>query len=86
MNACRHSEARRIDVRVEPAGRRIRLTVRDDGVGFDTRTKLGHDGGQHFGLLAMRERAAMLHGSLTIASTRGEGTSVVADVPLEEEP
>ncbi len=86
MNACRHSGAQRIDVRVEPAGGRIRLMVHDNGVGFDTRTKLGHDGGMHFGLLAMRERAAMLHGSLTIASVRGQGTTLVADVPLEEEP
>jgi NarL family two-component system sensor histidine kinase YdfH len=71
---------------VEPAGRGIRLTVQDDGVGFDAAARFGHDGGQHYGLLAMRERAAMLHGSLKVTSARGQGTTVVADVPLENVP
>jgi two-component system sensor histidine kinase DegS len=86
MNACRHSRAGRILVRVEPTGRGIRLTVRDDGVGFDAAARFGHDGGQHYGLLAMRERATMLHGSLTVTSAHGRGTTVVADVPLEDDP
>jgi signal transduction histidine kinase len=82
-NARRHSGARRIDVRVDAASGRVRLTVRDDGSGFDAGAKLGHDRGQHYGLLAMRERAKMLRGSLSVTSARGEGTTVVADVPLE---
>jgi signal transduction histidine kinase len=82
-NAYRHSGAGRIDVSVEEAGPGIRLTVRDDGTGFDATTLFSHDGGRHYGLLSMRERAAVLRGSLTITSGAGEGTTVVADVPLE---
>jgi two-component system, NarL family, sensor kinase len=84
-NAHRHSGARRIDVLVERSGCGVRLTVRDDGAGFDATAKLGHDGGRHYGLLSMHERAALLHGSLTVTSAGG-GTTVVADVPLVDEP
>jgi signal transduction histidine kinase len=86
MNACRHSRAGRIHVLVEPWDHHVRLTVRDDGAGFDATARSGHDIGQHFGLLAMRERAAMLHGSLTVTSEPGRGTSVIADVPLDAQP
>ncbi len=55
----------------------------DDGAGFDAGAKLGHDGGQHYGILAMRERAKMLHGTLTVTSARGVGTTVVAEVPID---
>jgi signal transduction histidine kinase len=38
---------------------------------------------KHLGLLVMRERAEMVGGSLTIKSSRGHGTKVRADIPLE---
>ena len=80
-NARRHSRARRIEVAVASLGHRIRLTVHDDGVGFDVSTKVGHTGGRHFGLLAMRERAASMRGSLAVRSAPGAGTTVTVDVP-----
>jgi signal transduction histidine kinase len=82
-NACRHSLAERIVVRVETTDHRVRLSVRDDGVGIDPAAS-PTPGQHHFGLLAMRERAAMLHGSLTIASVPGGGTIVAAEVPRSE--
>ncbi len=80
-NARRHSHAGRIEVAVASLGHRIRLTVHDDGVGFDASTKVGHTGGRHFGLLAMRERAASMRGSLAVRSAPGAGTTVTVDVP-----
>ena len=52
--------------------------VEDDGHGFDAEDELR--GG--IGLAGMRERLALLDGRLTIESTRGAGTSLVAEVPL----
>lgn len=86
MNAIRHSGAGRVDVRVETNDGRVRLTVRDDGSGFDAAERQRHDEGHHFGLLAMRERASMLHGGLRIASVAGEGTTVTVDAPLGVQP
>jgi signal transduction histidine kinase len=70
-NAGRHSRASRIDVEVASLPDRVRVSIRDDGVGFDPSAPTTHNGGRHFGLLAMRERAQILHGTLVIRSSPG---------------
>lgn len=77
-NVERHSAARSVRVALEFGERGVRLSVADDGVGFDCD---GVEGDAHLGLLGMRERAAMLGGALRITSAEGRGTLVVAEVP-----
>lgn len=55
----------------------IELTIKDDGAGFDTT-----DLTAGFGLARMRERAALLNGTLEIDSTPGDGTVVQAVLPV----
>jgi signal transduction histidine kinase len=86
MNATRHSGGTRIDVKVEANDTHVRLWVRDDGAGFDAAEKLNRREGLHFGLLAMRERASMLHGELRIASVPGKGTKVTVVAPIGGQP
>jgi signal transduction histidine kinase len=63
----------------------VRLEVRDWGRGFDlARVASGGGPGERVGLSSMRERVALLGGGLEIRSEPGEGTSVVAEVPLLE--
>jgi two-component system, NarL family, sensor histidine kinase DevS len=76
-NVSKHSMARRADVTVRAAGSTIEIEVRDDGVGFEP--SLVHEG---FGLVGMRERAALLGGTLEVDSKRGSGTRVLAEIPL----
>jgi signal transduction histidine kinase len=57
----------------------LQLEVRDDGPGFDARAVAGRSGG---GLRNMRDRIEAVGGSLTIESTPGEGTRIVAWTPL----
>ena len=79
-NAVRHAHAGRIDVRLGRDGARIRLEVRDDGVGFDPENGLLR--AQHLGLTSMQERAAELDAQIELISAPGAGTAVlvVADV------
>jgi len=78
-------------VRVEAADRReIRLTVADDGAGFDVAAAEAARAG--LGLFVMRERLALVDGTLTIDSRRGTGgtgggggTRVIARAPLRED-
>jgi nitrate/nitrite-specific signal transduction histidine kinase len=49
-------------------------------VGFDVEAPT--DGGEHFGLIGMRERAAVISGELNLDSQPGEGTRVMVRVPL----
>ena len=76
-NIARHANADMVLTKLEMSDAVIRLTVTDNGKGFDnsvTSTSLG--------LLSMKERAYMAGGSLVITSQPGNGTMVVAEVPL----
>ncbi len=57
-NSARHANARTVEVVVKHEGARVRLQVRDDGAGFDTRFVRG------LGLLGMEERVRRLGGQL----------------------
>ena len=60
-----------------------RLTVRDDGVGFDLENARQSNRGQRgFGLTSMRERSDLLGGQLSMRSEVGTGTVVEAILPL----
>lgn len=76
-NAVRHACAGRIDVRLENGGAGVRLTVRDDGRGFDTDDPTPRG----YGLTTMRERVQALGGSLAISSAPACGTLVAVEVP-----
>jgi ligand-binding sensor domain-containing protein/signal transduction histidine kinase len=80
-NAVKHAQAQRIVVNLVFDAKRVQLSVRDDGIGFDNQVRVNGKAG-HFGLIGMRERAEQIGGNLSIHSTEGGGTEVVADVPI----
>jgi signal transduction histidine kinase/PAS domain-containing protein len=82
-NARRHARARELCVRLEPAGRRWRLTVTDDGIGLpDPRTARTSDssprasGTSGLGLESMRRRAERIGADLSWQPAADGGTSV----------
>ena len=77
-NAVKHAHAQRILVNLVFDAKRVQLIVRDDGRGFNHQ---GVNNG-HFGLIGMRERVEQIGGTLSIHSSHGSGTEVVADVPI----
>lgn len=84
QNAWRHAHATRIEIRLSQDGAVARLEVTDDGVGFEP--ALATAEGTGIGLFTMRERVALVDGTLQITSARGGGTTVRATVPLREVP
>ena len=78
-NVARHAEAGRVGVRLVATPQEVRLSVEDDGRGFDASSVPG----DRHGLVGMRERAQMLGGALEVRSIPGEGTRVEVTVPLE---
>jgi signal transduction histidine kinase len=82
-NILRHARARRVRVELHCTRRRLTLHIRDDGVGYDTRTRVvvGR-GGRAQGLANMRHRAAMLGARLDIDSAQGRGTAVSLTMPV----
>jgi PAS domain S-box-containing protein len=79
MNAVKHSRAKVVAVSLERDNDRIRITVADDGAGFDASTAGKRSG---FGLFSIRERMKKLGGSCEIESMPGSGTKVVLDAPV----
>ncbi len=78
-NALRHAAAATVRVELAAADGVVRLVVADDGHGFDPRH--ARIRGRHLGLTSMRERAREAGGKVRIDSTRGQGTTVTAEVP-----
>ena len=81
-NAIQHGDASEIAVRITRYPDRLRMTVTDDGRGIPNSADLGRFVAQgHFGLAGMRERAAMIGGTLDIQSAVDYGTAVILEVP-----
>lgn len=74
LNISRHASASTVHFELAGGPDRVAVTVCDDGIGFEQR-----DAG--LGILGMRERAALLGGSVEIRSRLGEGTTVAVRVP-----
>lgn len=80
-NITKHAHAAHVDIVLRDEADTIFCEVRDDGIGFDATETALHGGGKQLGFLGIRERLAVLDGSLAIKSKRGEGTSVQIHVP-----
>jgi len=81
-NAVRHGGATSHTVALERAGPCVRMTVADQGRGFDVAAVLRGPAGQHFGLEGMRERVGLLGGTFSIRSAPGAGATVCVEVPF----
>ena len=77
-NVWKHAEAHRALVRLEREGAWLRVTIEDNGVGWDRQATQDR---RHFGLETMRERAEGMGGHLEIETTPRRGTRVVATLP-----
>jgi two-component system sensor histidine kinase DegS len=77
-NAARHSQATLVKVTVDLGEDRIRVSVDDNGRGFDPETI---QQGNSLGLKLIRERTEMLGGSFEIDSAVGKGTRILFAVP-----
>jgi signal transduction histidine kinase len=75
----KYSGVRHFAVEVGGTAEKVQLVVRDPGAGFDVEEAKARGG---LGLVSMQERINMLSGQFSIDSRPGEGTKIVASVPL----
>ena len=73
-NIAAHSQAKNVQVSLMKDGNGLKLTIRDDGIGFDENAI---DLNQKYGLLGMRERVEMIKGELSVVSQPESGTQIV---------
>ncbi|MGB2807213.1 MAG: PAS domain S-box protein [Sedimentisphaerales bacterium] len=86
INVVKHARAKKIKVSIQKVGSRIRVSVEDDGVGFDsTKAESLIISKEAFGLFSIRERLEHLGGNLEIMSSPGCGCRVTITSPLSRE-
>jgi len=81
-NVWRHSQATRAEIAVEFDESKTKVTISDNGKGFnlpETIGDLARDG--KLGLAGMQERARLLGGSLTVQSEPGRGSTITVELP-----
>jgi signal transduction histidine kinase len=82
-NVVKHAGAKRIGVILEATASEVRLIIEDDGKGFEWDDADGAAGQtDRLGLLGVRERLALVGGSLEIETALGQGTTVLIHVAL----
>jgi signal transduction histidine kinase len=79
-NVTKYAQAKQVTIHLKQMIHECRLTVEDDGIGFDLQAVKADVTQTHWGLLIMSERAEAVNGSLTIRSTPGKGTLVQVEV------
>jgi two-component system sensor histidine kinase UhpB len=84
-NIVKHSQASHVNIHLGYEEKKVRINVRDNGVGFDLdRVNLERSSRPSLGLAGMEERAALLDGTVSIQSRPGYGTEVEAVIPYHK--
>jgi two-component system sensor histidine kinase UhpB len=80
-NVTKHSRATKVEIRLENTAPCFRLSIEDNGQGFDPQSVQKPGSQPHWGLLIVRERAVSIGGDLQIQSASGKGTCLKITIP-----
>jgi signal transduction histidine kinase len=83
-NVAKHAQATQVEVRLNHEEDLVRVSIRDNGVGFDLNEVLARKGTRGLGLLGIRERIESVGGSLSIHSQPGQGTELLIKITMGE--
>ena len=82
-NITRHAQANNLEITLDTQGPWLLVSLRDDGIGFETAPQDDAQRPSGFGLLGMRERVHAIGGQVSVHSSRGQGCHVHARLPLD---
>ncbi len=86
-NVLKHASASKVSIVLEKKSDGLALVLEDDGVGFDpesvSRNAMGGDQPSGLGLSGMKERVALLGGTIAVESAPGKGSTIFVQIPLE---
>jgi len=86
-NIIKHSQANQVNIHLTYEDKNVRISIRDNGIGFDLdRVNLERSRRPSLGLAGMEERAALLGGGVSVQSRPGYGTEVEALIPYQKSP
>ncbi|WP_199170122.1 sensor histidine kinase [Sporosarcina sp. P20a] len=80
-NSIKHAKTDEIWVKIEWLRESVNILIKDQGIGFDTNEAKE----KSFGLIGMQERVELLKGKMKVITKVGEGTSILFQIPLDED-
>jgi signal transduction histidine kinase len=84
-NVLKHSQASKVSIVLEKKLEGLALVLEDDGIGFDPEnSQQGGGRAPGLGLSGMKERVALLGGTIAVESGPGKGSTIFVQIPLEE--
>ena len=84
-NISRHAGACHVNVNITQIDKILRLEVKDNGKSFDAESFQKERKNKRIGLFCMRERVEMVDGRFNIHSSPGQGTTVLAEIPWQND-
>jgi two-component system sensor histidine kinase UhpB len=82
-NVSKHARATAVSIQLQDAGKAVKCSITDNGVGFDARAVMNNPRGHGLGLRGIREKLQPLGGVVEIESSPGQGTRLLITVPRE---
>ena len=82
-NILKHSKATKVNINLTYNKDEARLVISDNGIGFNLNNNANHSDISGMGLLGLKERFELIHGSFSVESECGKGTKIVASVPKD---
>ena len=86
-NVLKHAKASKVSIVLERKSDGLALVLEDDGIGFDPenfdRKVSGSGQASGLGLSGMKERVALLDGTIAVESAAGKGSTIFVQIPLE---
>ena len=86
-NVLKHAKASKVSIVLERKADGLALVLEDDGIGFDPenfgRNVSGSGQASGLGLSGMKERVALLDGTIAVESAPGKGSTIFVQIPLE---
>jgi signal transduction histidine kinase len=79
-NIRKHSVASQAWVKITASQSGLKLSIRDNGIGFNSQGFPGSDENQRFGIKTMRDRAAVIGATIQVESKPGQGTQVLVEL------
>jgi len=84
-NVKKHAHAKRVRIEIAPGDEFLRLTVEDDGIGFELPNMLANmTTSAAFGLLSVREQTMDHQGVMRIQTSPGQGTKIEIEIPRDD--
>ncbi len=80
-NVAKHAQASKVEVHIEKSSQAVKLSIRDNGLGFSVADPRKPNS---LGLMGLREPAQLLKGNVTISSEAGVGTLIETHFPVQD--